>query len=63
MSRTGDRAAALRKSLAGELEEARLVVQAAAAARKRAQCDVECLEEDIASLQEEEQTRKVCAHD
>ena len=63
VSRTGDRAAALRESLAGELEEARLVVQAAAAARKRAQRDVECLEEDIASLQEEEQTRKVCAHD
>ena len=60
MSRTGDRAAALRESLAGELEEARLVVQAAAAARKRAERDVERLEEEIASLQKEEQTRKVC---
>ncbi len=60
MSRTDDRAAALRESLAGELEEARLVVQAAAAARKRAERDVERLEEEIASLQKEEQTRKVC---
>ena len=59
VSRTGDRATALRESLADELEEARLVVQAAAAARKRAKRDVERLEEDIASLQKEEQTRKV----
>ncbi len=61
VSRTGDRATALRESLADELEEARLVVQAAAAARKRAKRDVERLEEDIASLQKEEQTRKVCS--
>ena len=60
VSRTGDRAAALRESLAGELEEARLVVQAAAAARKRAERDAERLEDEIASLQKEEQTRKVC---
>ena len=62
VGRTGDRAAALRESLAGELEEARLVVQAAAAARQRAERDVERLEEDIASLHEEEQTRKVCIY-
>lgn len=60
MSGTGDRAAALRESLAGELEAARAVVQAAAAARKRAERDAERLEEEIAGLQREEQARKVC---
>ena len=60
MSRTGDRAAALRESLAGELEAARAVVQAAAAARQRAQRDVKRLEEEIAGLQKEEQAHKVC---
>ena len=61
VSKTGDRAAALRESLAGELEEARLVVQAAQAARQRAQHDVERLAGELAGLQKEELARKVGA--
>lgn len=61
VSGTGQRAAALRESLAGELEQARLVSQAATAARERAQQDIERAEADIDALQKQEQARKVCS--
>jgi rubrerythrin len=61
VSKTGDRAAALRQSLAGELEEARLAVQAACAARKRAEKDIQSMQEAIAALEKEDQQRRVCA--
>jgi hypothetical protein len=61
VSKTGDRAAALRVSLAGELEEARLIAQAACAARKRAKKDIQSMEQEMAALEKEEQERKVGA--
>ena len=61
VSKTGDRAAALRESLVGELEEARLVAQAARAARKRAEKDIQSMEQESTALEKEEQERKVCA--
>ena len=45
--------------MADELEEARLVAEAAEAARKRAQHDIDQAQEKLANLQKEEQTRKV----
>ena len=59
VSKTEDRAVALRESLADELEEARLVTEAAEAARKRAQHNIDQAQEELANLQKEEQTRKV----
>jgi len=59
VSKTEDRAVALRESLADELEEARLVTEAAEAARKRAQHDIDRAQEELATFQKEEQTRKV----
>ena len=61
MSKTGDRAAALRESLVGELEEARLIAQASRAAWMRAEKDIQSMEQKITPLEKEEQERKVCA--
>lgn len=48
-------------SLTGELEEARLIAQAACTARKRAEKDIQSMKHQIAALEKEEQERKVGA--
>ena len=53
------RSAALRKSLAGELEQARLVAQAAQAARQQADRDIARAQSTLDELREQEAAQKV----
>ena len=59
VSGAGQRAEALRESLAGELEQARLVAQAAQAARQQADRDITCAQSKLNELREQEEAQKV----
>ena len=59
VSGAGQRAEALRESLAGELEQARAIAQAAQAARQKANEDIVRAQSSLKELKEQEEAQKV----
>ena len=59
VSGAGQRAEALRESLAGELEQAQAIAQAAQAARQKADEDIVRAQSSLKELKEQEEAQKV----